>query len=359
MPEPVIKGSVASPSSVAHIMTQKYMNAMPLYRQEHELLINGFLLSRQTMANWMIYCSEHWLEGLYELMKRTMLEEEVLHADETVLQVLREPGRKSRTESYMWLYRTSGVSSHPVVIYEYQETRSSSHPKRFLAGFKGYLHTDGYSGYHTLPPNIRVVGCWAHLRRRLDESVKLVPSEERAGLPSQKGLDFCNRLFALERGFEKLEPEERYKERLERSKPVMDEFYAWANNVGALPKSALGRALRYALEQKPYLENVLLDGRLELSNNRAERSIKPFVIGRKNWMFSATPKGAKASAVIYSIIETAKENGLKPFEYLKYLFETMPNMAAEPLDSLLPWSPSLPEGCKVKQTTTELSEKAV
>jgi transposase len=360
MPEPVIKGSVASPSSVAHIMTQKYMNAMPLYRQEHELLINGFLLSRQTMANWMIYCSEHWLEGLYELMKRIMLKEEVLHADETVLQVLHEPGRKSRTESYMWLYRTGGESSHPVVIYEYQETRSGSHPKRFLSGFKGYLHSDGYSCYHALSPNIRVVGCWAHLRRRLDESVKSVPLEERTGLPSQKGLDFCNRLFALEREFKKLKPEERYKERWERSKPLMDEFYSWVNNVGALPKSALGKALHYALEQKPYLENVLLDGRLELSNNRAERSIKPFVIGRKNWMFSATQKGAKASSVIFSVIETAKENGLKPFEYLKYLFETIPNLAAEPLDSLLPWSVSLPGYCKtMKETTTELSEKAV
>jgi hypothetical protein len=189
--------------------------------------------------------------------------------------------------------------------------------------------------------------------------VKSAPPEERAGLPSQQGLDFCNQLFALEREFEKLKPEERYKERLERSKPVMDEFYAWENNVGALSKSALDRALHYALEQKPYLENVLLDGRLELSNNRAERSIRPFVVGRKNWLFSATPKGAKASAVIYSVMETAKENGLKPFEYLKYLFEKMPNMAAESLDSLLPWNPSLPERCKVKETTTELSEKAV
>jgi transposase len=357
MPEPVIKGSVASPSSVAHIMTQKYMNAMPLYRQEYDLLMNGFALSRQTMANWMAYCSEHWLEPLCELMKAAMLQEDVLHADETVLQVLHEPGRKSRTESYMWLYRTSGSFVHPAVIYEYQETRSSSHPKRFLSDFKGYLHTDGYSGYHTLPPNIKVSGCWAHLRRRFTESVQSAPPEEREGLPSQKGLDFCNQLFALEREFEKLKPEERYKERLERSKPLMDEFYTWANNVGALPKSALGRALHYALEQKPYLENVLLDGRLELSNNRAERSIKPFVIGRKNWMFSATPKGAKASAVIYSVIETAKENGLKPFEYLKHIFETMPDTATGSFDSLLPWSTSLPECCKVKEK--ELYEQAV
>jgi transposase len=346
MPEPVIKGSVASPSSVAHIMTQKYMNAMPLYRQEQEFVMNGFILSRQTMANWMIYGSEHWLEPLYERMKGFMLEEEVLHADETVLQVLHEPGRKSRSESYMWLYRTGKVSAYPIAIYEYQETRSSSHPKKFLERFKGYLHTDGYSGYHNLPPNITVVGCWAHLRRKFDEAVKSAPPEERAGLPSQKGLDYCNKLFSLEREFEALPHEERYSKRLEQSKPLLKEFYAWVNSVMALPKSALGKALHYAIEQRPYLENVLLDGRLELSNNRAERSIKPFVIGRKNWLFSSTPKGARASSVIYSVIETAKENGLKPFEYLKHIFETMPNVTADAYDSLLPWSDSLPACCR-------------
>jgi hypothetical protein len=250
-------------------MVQKYVNAMPLYRQEQEFIMNGFMLSRQTMANWMIYSSEHWLEPLYERMKVLMLEENVLHADETVLQVLREEGRKSRANSYMWLYRTGEAPSHPIVIYEYQETRSSSHPKKFLEKFKGYLHTDGYQGYHVLPPDIRVVGCWAHARRKFDEAVKSAPPEKRAGLPSQRGLDFCNMLFRLEHEYEKLKPEERHKARLERSKPLVDKFYAWANSVSALPKSALGRALHYALEQRPYLENVFLDGRLELSNNRA------------------------------------------------------------------------------------------
>jgi transposase len=349
MPEPVIKGSVASSSSVAHIMVQKYANAMPLYRQEMDLLTNGFLLSRQTMANWLIRCSEDWLEPLYERMREHMLKEEkILHADETVLQVLKEPGRHSRTDSYMWLYRTSGEASASIVLYEYQPTRASSHPKKFLSGFNGYLHTDGYVGYHCLPPDITIVGCWAHVRRKFDEALKSVPPEERNGLPSQKGLDFCNRLFALERSYEKMDTKERYEKRLEQSKPLVNEFYAWANSVSALPKSALGRALHYALEQRPYLENIFLDGRLELSNNRAERSIKPFVIGRKNWMFSATPKGARASAIIYSVIETAKENGLKPYEYLKYLLDTIPNATSNELNSLLPWSKSIPDRCKVE-----------
>jgi transposase len=350
MPEPVIKGSVASPSAVAHIMVQKYVNATPLYRQELDFTTNGFILARQTMANWMIYCSEHWLEPLYEKMKSRLLEEEVLHADETVLQVLKEPGRKSRSESFMWLYRTSGVSPVPVVIYEYQETRSSSHPKRFLGNFKGYLHTDGYTGYHCLSPDIKVVGCWAHARRKFDEAVKSAPPDKRTGLPSQKGLEFCNKLFGLERDYKekKLKPEERHKARLERSKPVSDAMFAWAASVGALPKSALGKAIHYLLEQRPYLENVFLDGRLELSNNRAERSIRPFVIGRRNWLFSATPKGARASSVIYSIIGTAKENGLKPFDYLKHIFESMPNITDEEYDSLLPWSKALPDHCRLK-----------
>ena len=350
-PESVIKGGIASASFVAHIMTQKYMNGLPLYRQEQDFFHNGFMLSRQTMANWIIRSSADWLEPLYELMKNNLLGEEVLHADETVLQVLKEVGKASRSQSYMWLYRTSGVSSKPVVLYEYQPTRSSSHPKRFLAGYRGYLHADGYSGYHSLSPGIHVVGCWAHARRKFDDAVKSAPPEERSGLLSQKGLEFCNKLFELEREYEEMSPDERHKERLMRSKAVSDEFFAWAQNVNVLPKSAFGKAVRYALEQRPYLERVFQDGRLELSNNRAERSIKPFVIGRKNWLFSNTPKGAKASSVIYSIIETAKENGLKPFEYLKYLFETMPNVSKETFSALLPWSETLPAQCRQIQTT--------
>jgi transposase len=348
MPEPVIKGSVASPSAVAHIMVQKYMNATPLYRQETGFAAGGFALSRQTMANWMIYCSERWLEPLYELMKSLMKGEDILHADETVLQVLREPGRASRTNSYMWLYMTGIFAAISAVLYEYQETRSSSHPKKFLDEFSGYLHCDGYSGYHTLPIDITIVGCWAHARRKFDEAVKSAPPDGQTTSRSQEGLDLCNKLFVLERQYEELSPQERLEARLKYSKPVSDELFAWAESVGALPKSALGRAIHYLLEQRPYLENVYRDGRVELSNNRAERGIKPFVIGRKNWLFSASPKGAKASSVIYSLIETAKMNKLKPFEYLKHIFETMPNITTAEYASLLPWSETLPETCKLE-----------
>jgi hypothetical protein len=221
------------------------------------------------MANWLIRSSEDWLEPLYDLMKSRIKLENVLHADETTLHVLKEPGRSSRTESYMWLYRTSGCASVPIVLYEYQPTRSSAHPKTFLEGFRGYLHTDGYAGYHVLGPEVNVVGCWAHVRRKFDEALKGAPPDARANLPSQKGLNLCNELFWLEHEYENLKPEERYEERLKRSKPVSDTLFEWGSTLGVLSKSLLGKAIHYLLSQKLYLENVFLDGRLELSNNRA------------------------------------------------------------------------------------------
>jgi hypothetical protein len=187
------------------------------------------------------------------------------------------------------------------------------------------------------------------VRRKFDEALKAAPPEQREGSISREGLGFCNQLFELERRYEKLSPEERYEKRLEQSKPIADDFFEWAGLVCALPKSALGKAVYYALSQRPHLENVYLDGRLELSNNRAERSIKPFVIGRKNWLFSATPRGAKASSVIYSIMETAKENALRVFGYMEYLLESLPGATSSMLDFLLPWSDSLPDKCRVKK----------
>lgn len=352
-PEPVIKGSVASASLVAMIMNNKYVNALPLYRQEKEFERYGMSISRQNMANWMIHCSQNWLEPMYEAMRKVLVEQGVLHADETTLQVLKEPGRKANTKSYMWLYRT-GKEAPPVVLYEYQATRSSSHPKRFLKEFKGYLHTDGYSGYHNLQEDITVIGCFAHARRKFDECLKSLSKQEQVGSKAWEGLEFCNLLFEVERKLADCTKEERYEKRLELSKPILDAFLTWLKKLaapeGVTPKSALGKAVHYTLGQWQYLKNYLLDGRLEISNNRAERSIRPFVIGRGNWLFSNTPKGAKASAVIYSIIETAKENNLKPANYLTYLFEKLPNINfkenPEILNDFMPWSNNLPKDCK-------------
>jgi transposase len=347
IPNPVIKGSPASPSSIAYIMTQKYVNAMPLYRQEQGFLMNGLHLSRQTMVNWLLRSTEDWLEVIYDRLKFHLLLENVLHADETVLRVVRDT-RITKSNSFMWLYRTGSCAAEPIVFYEYQPTRAGVHPKAFLEGFAGYLHTDGYPGYHNLSSEITIVGCWAHARRKFDEALKATPPEGCENLFAQKGLKLCNKLFSLEHDYEKLVPEERYKAREEQSRPVSEELFSWAESAEVLPKSLTGRAIHYLLGQKPYLKNVFCDGRLELSNNLAERSIKPFVIGRKNWLFSNTARGARASSVIYSVMETAKANDLKLFEYLKYLFQVMPNMAGNDFDVLLPWSKFLPDWCRLK-----------
>ena len=196
----------------------------------------------------------------------------------------------------------------------------------FLKGFTGYLHADGYQGYHKLPENIRVVGCWAHARRKFDKALNAIPPDKREGSAALTGLQYCNELFAWEKRFEALDPEEWYAQRLEREKPVLDAWSSWADSISGsvAPKSALGKALYYLREQWPYLIRYLEDGRLELSNNRAERSIKPFVIGRKNFLFANSPLGAQSSAVVYSLIETAKENGLDPYQYLYWLLTEAP-----------------------------------
>ena len=346
-PTPLIAGSLATPSAVAHIAVQKYSDGVPLYRTEKKLTCDGVVLSRQTMANWLIYCAQNYLSALYALLITCLMKETTLHADETTIQVLREPGRAPQTKSYEWLYRTSGCSEHAIVIFDYRETRSQAHPKAFLKDFKGYLHTDGYQAYHNLPPGIITVGCWFHVRHYWENLYKTIPKEKRDGSIAELGLVYINLLFAFEDEYRDLPPDKRYEKRLEYSKPVSDEFFAWVQSLKALPKSLLGEAVHYALSQRVYLENVYLDGRLELSNNRAERSIRPFVQGRKQWLFAATPNGAESSSIFYSIIETAKENQLHPFQYLKYLLEMLPNAKSGDLESLLPWSKTLPDSCRV------------
>lgn len=346
-PPPLIGGSLASPSAVAHIAVQKYVNGVPLYRQEKGLTYDGVVLSRQTMANWLIYCAENYLSAIYSLLIAFLLKETVLHADETTVQVLHEPGREAQTKSYEWLYRTSGCSEHPIVIYEYKETRKQEYPKAFLKDFNGYLHTDGYQAYHNLPPGITVVGCWSHARRYWEKLYETIPKDKRDGSNAERGLVYCNLIFAFEDEFRNMTPDERYQKRLEYLKPVSDEFFDWVGSLNALPKSLFGEAIHYSLSQRIYLENIYLDGRLELSNNRAERSIKPFVQGRKQWLFSNTPNGAESSSILYSIIETAKENNLHPFHYIKHLLERLPSAKTSDLETLLPWSESLPDCCRV------------
>jgi len=341
-PKALIPKSLVSPSVMAYIMNQKFVNSMPLYRQEQEFKRFDVSLSRQNLSNWMIK-GANILKPLADRMKEIMLSKEVLHADETTLEVLCEPGRPAQTTSYMWLYRTSGCDE-PIVIYDYQEGRSGIYAKNFLNGFKGYLHTDGWGGYHRLEPDITLCGCWAHARRKFDEAMV-----DKSDCIASVGIAYCNKLFEIERDIADKSIEEKFAIRQEKSKVVAEAFYAWVDEqiTRVLPKSLVGTALQYALNQKKYLLSFLNDGRLELSNNRAERSLKPFVIGRKNWLFCNTPRGANSSAIIYSIIETAKENGLKPLEYLAFVFEQY--QKNEDIKILLPWSNSIPESCKVKK----------
>ena len=345
----IIPGSFATPEAIAHIMTQKFVMGSPLYRQEQEINRKGIHLSRQTMSNWILKATEDYLTPVYEQLHKELLTRDVLHADETTLQVLHEPGKKPQSDSYMWLYRTSGDRDKPIVLYEYQPGRGAKHPKEFLAGYKGYLHADGYAGYHDLGKDITVVGCWAHARRKFDEAVKSLPKGKVKGSSASQGLTYCNLLFGIEQEIAGKTAEQRYEERLKQAKPVLDAMFAWANSRTAAPKSALGKAFHYLKEQWPYLTNYLKDGRLEISNNRAEQSIKPFVIDRKNFLFANTPKGATGSAIMFSLIQTAIENGLDPYRYLTWLLKQAKDADltdTQFVQSLLPWN--APQECKTK-----------
>ena len=344
VPAPVMKRSLASPSTVAHVMYQKYANGMPLYRQEKDWANQGVTLSRATLANWIIRPSHEWLEPLYNVMKNQLVSESVINADETVIQVLKEPGKNASAESRMWVY-TSGRSPTPAVLYEYQPTRSGQHARRFLEGFSGYLQTDGYSGYNAVP-NVIHCGCWAHLRRKFEEA--LPKGADMIGSKAAVGFDYCNQLFGLEDEWAELPADERYEKRLQQSKPILDEFWKWLSQLNPLQNSNLGKAVTYAINQKESLNNFLLDGLIEISNNRAENAIRPFVTGRKNWLFCDTQRGAKASAIVYSMIESAKANQINPYMYLVFLFTKLPSLkelTPESLTPFLPWSSELPEWC--------------
>jgi len=350
MPKPPIPGSLASASMLAYVIDKKYVDGLPLYRLEQQFARQGLQLTRQTLANWVVLGTTRWLELMYNRLHEELLKRRYLHADETTLQVLHEPGRSAETTSYMWLYR-SGQDGPAIVLFDYQETRSKEHPRRFLEGFGGYLHVDGYSGYHDIP-GVKLVGCWAHARRKFHEAHTALPAEERKKPTAARiGLEYCNRLFKIERALKDMDPEQRHAQRQKLSRPVLDEFVAWlrAQSEQVLPKSTLGQAVSYCLNQWPKLTVFLEDGHLELDNNRSERSIKRFVIGRKNFLFANTPRGARASAIAYSLVETAKENVLDPYLYLEYLFERLPNIQTDDqtaMNDLLPWSDHLPDGIR-------------
>lgn len=350
MPSPVLQHSFASPSTIAWVIHQKYELAVPLYRQEKEWNDLGVELSRATMSNWILASYRDWLSPVVELLHKKLLEQKYLHIDETPVQVLNEPGRKNTSDSYMWVYCSIKDSSQPIRIFDYQPGRSGKFPQKFLNGFSGYIHTDAYKGYEKVSGITRCF-CWTHLRRYFVDALPKDTQSPQATIPAQ-GIHYINQLFKKEKNLEVLSPQGRKTQRLIQEKPVLDAFWSWAEKAsqGILPKSKLGEAFTYAFNQKEGLMNYLQDGNCSISNNLAENSIRPFTIGRKNWLFSGSPQGAEASAGIYTLIETAKANGLNPRKYIQYILSDIPGSAfreyPEFLEDYLPWNPIIQKICR-------------
>lgn len=350
MPEPVIPHSYASPAAVAHVIYQKYVNAMPLYRQETDWKNLGLALKRQTMSNWILIAAKEWLYPLLELFQQKLLTEDYIHADETKVTVMNEPGRKNTTDSYMWVYASYAGSKEAIRIFRYHPTRKGDHAREFLSGFHGYLITDAYKGYEKVE-NITRCYCWSHLRRYFVDALPADTKDAKNTLAGQ-AIEYCGRLFKVEEAIAELAPEKKKAQRQRRSKPILDAFWAWVweHKEESLPKSKLSKAFTYAVNQKDGLMKYLEDGNIAISNNLAENSIRPFTVGRRNWLFSGSPEGASASAVAYSIIETAKANGLNPYEYLRFIFKYLPGcrFKEEPefLEDFLPWNPEVQAFCK-------------
>ena len=358
-PAPPVPGSFATPSLIAWLINGKYVNSLPLYRMEAELGSLGAPISRANMANWVIGCHERWLALIRERMRAELLSHDLVHADETVVQVLKEPGREAKRKSRMWLF-CSAACDTPVYIFQYDETRAKRVAGDFLRGWAGTLTTDGYGPYFNLGlPGVTNVACGVHIRRYFARIVKNAGGDAAAAACGSVALEARRRIDRIFREDAKLDAmaaagdwdgRRRARERLLR--PLMEDFYAWAQTQlpKASPKLALHRALEYAVTFWPHFMNVLSDGRLELDNNIAERAQRPFVVGRKNWLFSDTPRGAEASAAIYSIVTTAKANGLNPRLYVQWLLEEMPNageLSGAAADRFLPWSAEVPESCKL------------
>lgn len=352
----LLRNSIATPSLVAGILNGKYVNAMPLYRHEQEFARHDVTISRQTMANWVIRCSENYLSLIYERMHEKLLECGVIQADETTVTVNKD-GRKAGTNSYMWIYR-SGVydKTAAVVLYEYQKTRKQDHPQNFLHGYKGIIVSDGYQAYKNLPAPVTVCGCWAHCRRKYTDIVKALGKGGKKQSVAAEAVERIGYIYKIEQLYQHLEAEERQKKRKQTIEPLVDDYFVWVKQrtVEVIPESATGKALTYSINQEEYLRRFLLNGNIPLDNNACEQSIRPFTTGRRNWIMIDSIHGAQASAIAYSIAESAKANQLKPYEYFKYLLEEIPCHMEDKnlgfLDRLLPWADELPDKCKKTKT---------
>ena len=354
-PECLLRGSLVSPSLEAAVMNAKYVNAVPLYRQEQEFGRYGLNISRQNMANWTIQCADRYLAVLYDYLHEKLYSYHVLQADETPVPVNKD-GRPAGSKSYMWVYRTGRMyTERQIVLYEYQKTRNASHPREFLKDFNGVCVTDGYQVYHTLEDereDLKIAGCWSHARRRFDEAVKALPKAKQKESRAYLALTMIQAIYREEKQLKELPSPERHNRRQLSIRPLVEAYFTWVReNLPKVPqKSKTWEGFNYSLNQEKYLKVFLDDGEVPMDNNAAEQSIRGFCIGKKNWVMIDTVVGAKSSAIIYSIAETAKANNLKPYDYFEYLLTEIPKHLDDTdrgfLDDLLPWSPNLPANCR-------------
>ena len=347
---------MACAGTVAWVMYQKFCNALPYFRQEKDWKQYGASITRKTMANWVIQNSEAFFLPMYKYFQRKLLERKFAMADETPLQVLHESGRRAQTQSYMWLFRSGEDGLPPIILYKYSETRAGENAVDFLRGFKGYLMCDGYSGYNKVPDAKRTA-CWAHIRRYLTDAIPKGKALDYTQ-PSVQGVMYINQLFHLEdiikakhTSFDAIK-----KARLEKEKPVVEGFLSWLDQQAPVRGSRMDKAVTYIQNRRSYLTTYLEDGRCSFSNNLSENAIRPFSVGRKNWLFCDTPNGAQASALVYSMVEMAKANGVNV--YLTYLLEKMPSdrMSDEELELLAPWNENVKTEIQHRVNNTDQSD---
>ena len=352
-PKALLHGSLVSPSLGAAIINGKYVNAVPLYRLEQEFQRYSLRITRQNMANWCIRLAEEYLSILYDYLHKELYFYHVIQADETPV-LVNHDGRKAGSKSWMLVYRSGQLyQQRQIVLYEYQQTRNASHPREFLKGYDGICVTDGYQVYHTLEKELEeltIAGCWVHCRRRFDEALKLIPKSYQKESNAFLLMKQIQAIYREEGKLNNLSSDERLKQRQAVIKPLVDAFFAYLKTINVSKKDKFGDAVGYARNQEKYLRVFLTDGDVPIDNNASERAIRGFCIGKKNWQMIDTIHGAKSSAIIYSIVETAKANNLKPFDYVQHLLEEIPKHMNDKdcsfLEDLLPWSGKLPAGIR-------------
>lgn len=351
IPNALITHSFASPSLAIEVIYQKYYLGVPLYRQEKMWDDKGLVLPRNMMANWNIKISQYYLEPLYNLMhKRIKEQSELLHCDETTMQCNKEANRKATSNSYMWVLCSGELEDKKGVIFKYSPSRSAETAKEFLKGYTGTLVTDGYASYNNIE-GITHAECWAHCRRYFYESIPLLENKKMdTTTDGYVGVTYCDKLFEIEKKIADLSVDEKLKIREKESKPIVEEFFNWVNSTMSekiVLNKKLKNALTYAYNQQKELSEFLNDGKIPLTNSLAERAIRPFAVHRKNWLFADSVEGAKANAVMYSLIESSKVNNLNIYKYLNYLLEEFPKIKnindENALEKYLPWSQELPD----------------